>query len=419
MASIYFVGTYKPIICGIADYTRFITRESPAGKWGVLSFDPEKYDAAPISAQGVATGPVWCGIPNRYEFSASVILEGLKALDAENEDAVLWFQHETAIWADNQKFVAMLKHLDMPKVVTFHTLHFQSPETPSGLRKHQYDLLQALLPHVEAITVFSHGVYCAVTSAFPEHRQKVYIIKHGIHSYPDVSCLSRKEAREELNDFLLYESGIDRAAKEALYEQRIFSGSDTAVIGQTGFLCPLKHSESLYLVRDELQKIIPHRRIAAVRIGSPREESHKIYAEQLREGQDGRDRFLLETWLPDDMLPLAQRAFDVNFYWPDECTQSGVMAHALGAGAIIAGRDLEGVGEALKDAGELADKDMGHLLLKIRDIMLNPELGEGVEEMALEYAAEFSWGNQARRHYELAEHILHPMPLSVSCHTHL
>ena len=42
MASIYFIGTYKPIICGIADYTNFITRECPAESWGVLSFDLEK-----------------------------------------------------------------------------------------------------------------------------------------------------------------------------------------------------------------------------------------------------------------------------------------------------------------------------------------------------------------------------------------
>ena len=29
-----------------------------------------------------------------------------------------------------------------------------------------------------------------------------------------------------------------------------------------------------------------------------------------------------------------------------------------------------------------------------------------LEETALKHAAEFSWENQARRHYELAEHIL-------------
>jgi glycosyltransferase involved in cell wall biosynthesis len=108
---------------------------------------------------------------------------------------------------------------------------------------------------------------------------------------------------------------------------------------------------------------------------------------------------------------LVQRAFDINFYWPSDCTQSGVLAHALGAGAIVAGRDLEGVGETLKEAGEIVDTDLGHLVLKIQKIIFNPELAAGIEERVQNYAAEFSWENQVRRHYELAEHILCPSPV--------
>lgn len=414
MASIYFVGTHKPIMCGIADYTSFITREIPIGRWGGLSFDVEKYGAPLIIDDEVATGRVWYGIPGRHECSASVILQGLKELGAKKEDTVLWFQHEFGIWPGNMKFVAMLKNLNIPKVVTFHTLHFQSTETSTGLCREQYDLLQILLPYVEAITVFSRGVYHAVTSAFPEYREKVYIVKHGVHSYPEISRLSRKEAKEKLNDFLLYESSLHRETKEALHKQRIFLDPATVVVGQTGFLGPSKNSELFCLVRDHLQKLIPHKRIVAVCIGSPRDESQKIYAEQLRKKQIGSDKFLLEVWLPQRILPLAQRAFDVNFYWPDDCTQSGILAHVLGAGAIVAVRDLEGVGETLKEAGGLVDTDLRQLVLKIGNLILNPELGEWLEEAALKYAAEFSWERQARRHNELAEHILPPVPIRLA-----
>ena len=413
MVSIYFVAPYKPIMCGIADYTSFITRESPVGRWGVLSFDVDKYGAPLVSSDEVAMERVWYGIPGRDEFSAPVILQGLKTLGAKSEDAVLWFQHEFGIWPDSQKFVAMLKDLDMPKVVTLHTLHFQSPETSSGLCRDQYDLLLTLLPNVDAITVFGHGVYWAVISAFPEYCTKIYIMRHGIHLYPEISCLSRQEAKEKLSDFLLYESDLDRETKEALHKQRIFLAPETVIVGETGFLRPQKQSELLYLVRDSLQKTVPHQRIAAVRIGSLRDVSYAIYTEQLRREHNGRDKFLLETWLPSDMLPLAQRAFDVNFFWPGECTQSGILAHALGAGAVIAGRDLEGVGETLKEAGELADIDLGQLIVKIGNLILNPELRERIEAGALSYAAEFSWENQAWRHYELAEPIVHTMPLWV------
>ena len=404
--SIYFVGPYRPIMCGIADYTSFITDRSPAGKWGVLSFDLDKYGVPLIPKYKVKAGPYWYGIPDRDNFAAPVIQQGLNRLGAEIENSVLWFQHEFGIWPDNLQFIAMLKNLDIPKVVTFHTLHFQSQETRTGLRQNQYRLLEKLLPHIDAITVFSRGVYDAVTSAYPEYCQKVYIITHGVHSYPDISQLSPKETREKLNDFLLYESDLDLKTKQLLHKQHIFLDPNTVIVGQTGFLSPAKGSELLYPLADNLQKAIPKKRIAAIRIGKSRDEVQDIYAQKLRYLDNGRDRLFLETWLPQNILPLAQRAFDINFYWPSECTQSGVLAHALGAGAIIAGRDLEGVGETLKEAGELADKDLRRLTYKIQELILNPELREIIEERVLDYAAEFSWQNQARRHYELAENIL-------------
>jgi len=397
-------------MCGIADYTGYITGKSPPKKWGVISFELKGYREPLIKNSGMAAGQVWYGIPSHTQFSASAILKGIEQLGGGGGNPVLWFQHEFGIWRDSQKFVTMLKDLHLPKIVTFHTLHFQSTKTPSGLRKREYELLQALLPHVDAITVFSHGVRRAITLAFPEYRKKVHIIKHGIHSYPEISRLNRKEAKEKFNDFLLYESELDQATKEALYKQRTFLDSNTVVIGQTGFLSPAKGSELLYTVGDSLQKAVPNKRIAAVRIGSPRDKSQEMYAERLQRAQNGKSNFLLKVWLPQSILPLVQRAFDINFYWPSDCTQSGVLAHALGAGAIVAGRDLEGVGETLKEAGEIVDTDLGHLVLKIQKIIFNPELAAGIEERVQSYAAEFSWENQVRRHYELAEHILarHP-----------
>jgi len=263
---------------------------------------------------------------------------------------------------------------------------------------------------VDAITVFSQGVHTAVTTAFPMYRHKVRIIRHGVQSYPAVSSLSRQEAKNALHAFLLYESELDREVKEALLQQRVFLDPETVILGQTGFLHPIKGSEYLYPARDELQKLIPDRRIVAVRIGIPRREVDIGHASELRVKQNGKDRFLLETWLPQRLLPLAQRAFDINYYWPHECSQSGVLAHALGAGAIIAGRDLEGVGETLKDAGAMTDSDREHLLLKIRDHVLNPLLQHQVEQRALTYARKFAWENQTRLHFQLAQEVLSPVP---------
>ena len=110
MKSIYFVGTYKPIMCGIADYTSFITRVSPISKWGVLSFNLEKYGAPLAAYGGIASDRVWYGIPSCHEYSASVILEGVNTFGAQKEDSILWLQHEFGIWPGNIRFVAMLKN---------------------------------------------------------------------------------------------------------------------------------------------------------------------------------------------------------------------------------------------------------------------------------------------------------------------
>jgi len=258
-ATLYFIGSYKPIVCGIGDYTEFLTRNSPGGRWGVLSFNLSKYGGRLVGNCIPQKGSVWYGILDRHSYNSAVIQQGLDILDADKRDSVVWFQHEFGIWLDDQAFVTMLRGLDLPKIVTFHTLHFQSTETLTGLVKYEYNLLQALLPHVDAITVFSRGVYGAVTTAFPRYQHKVHIIRHGVHSYPSVSSLDRQEAKEALNAFLLYESELDRETKEALHRQRVFLDSETIILGQTGFLHPIKGSEHLYRSRDELQKLIPEK----------------------------------------------------------------------------------------------------------------------------------------------------------------
>ncbi|MBI4283270.1 MAG: hypothetical protein HY663_02230 [Chloroflexi bacterium] len=414
-ASIYFVGPYKPIMCGIADYTSFITDKCQPGRWGMLSFDLKRYGAPLTSEVERKPDCLWYGIPDRDSYNELAVIKGLNQLGADKRQAVLWFQHEFGIWHDDTRFLTMLKNLAIPKIVTLHSLHFQSSETSYGLREGQYRFLKLLLQYTDAITVFSKGVYDAVTTAFPEHREKVYVIQHGIHSYPEISRLSRKEAKEKLHDYLLHESHIDHKTKKILHQQRILLDPETTVIGQTGFLSSAKGSELLYEVRNNLQMAIPHRRIAAIRIGNARDNIQKEYADKLRRQIDGKPNFLIETWLPQSMLPVAQRAFDINFYWPVECTQSGILAHALGAGAIIAGRDLEGVGETLKTAFEPVDADLPRLQTKMKELILKPLLAEMIEEKALNYAAEFSWRNQSRRHFDLADSVLQkvcaPLPV--------
>jgi len=410
MASIYFVGPYKPIMCGIADYTSFITRKSPVERWGVLSFDLERYGVPLTTDHELATDHVWYGIPDRRSYSASMIQAGISELVAKDEDSVLWFQHEFGIWPDNAKFVDMLRDLDQIKVVSLHTLHFQSSETTYGLRKNEYSFLRLLLPHTNAITVFSDGVYQAVTQAFPEHRDKVHVLRHGIHLNPTVARMSRAEAKVRIQEYLVYESGLDQVYKDSLKQQRVFLDADTFVIGTTGFITASKGTELLYRAQELLQQMLPRRKIVAVYAGALREADSSIdskYAAELKTSHNSSGQFFLETYLPEDILPILLRALDIYFYWPSDCTQSGILAHALGAGATIACRNMEGVGETVKMAGGKAFMDFEQAITGLKELILNPELRNEMSHRAVMYAEEFSWRNQALEHFELAEQLCH------------
>jgi glycosyltransferase involved in cell wall biosynthesis len=386
----------------------------------VLSFDLEKYGVSLTADRELATSRVWHGLPDRRSFSAPIIQDGLNELIAKNEDSVLWFQHEFGIWPDNAKFVDMLRDLDQIKVVSLHTLHFQSSETTCGLRKQEYSFLHLLLPHTDAITVFSDGVYQTVTRAFPEHRDKVHVLRHGIHLYPIIARMSRAEAKVRIHKYLVYESGLDQAYKDSLKQQRVFLDADTIVMGAAGFITASKGTELLYRAQDLLQQMLPRRRIVAVRAGFLREADSSVdskFAVGLRTRHNSTGQFFLETYLPEDVLPILLRALDIlpillraldiYFYWPSDCTQSGILAHALGAGATIACRDTEGVGETVKMSGGLACVDFEQAIASLKELVLNPELRNEISERAVRYAEEFSWRNQALKHFELAERLWH------------
>ena len=117
MATICFVGPYRPIMCGIAEYTNFVARELPAVAWKALSFDLQKYGVPLTSEDGVPPDQVWYGMPGRHEVCCANLITGIGELNIPHESTVLWFQHETAIWPDTRKFVAMLRAIDMPKLV--------------------------------------------------------------------------------------------------------------------------------------------------------------------------------------------------------------------------------------------------------------------------------------------------------------
>jgi len=414
MVSIYFVSTYKPILCGIADYLKFLLSGVPKEKWKIISFDLKKFqDSLGCLTCEKKESPkqAWYGITNRRAPSLNEILEGIKSFSKRDEKYLLWFQHTFGIWKNLRGFARLLRELNglkIKKIVSFHTIHFQSGQTPWGMEKREYNLLKYIFPWVDAVTVFSRGAYLAIKKAFPQYIYKTHIVRHGIHYFPKVVKISKAEARRKIYRFLIEKSNLEEEKKTELKKENIFLDPKVLIIGNAGFITPTKNTEKLFLMRSLLQGVIPQKKVIALYIGTPREKSKKElnYSQKLKKMHNGKNIFFLETWLPEEFLPLFQKALDMNFYWPRKCTQSGILAHILGTGSLIAGRDMEGSGEILKEAGQITDKDFEKLILKIKKIISNLSLLKEIEKKTLKYAKKYSWGNQALRHYELAERII-------------
>jgi len=414
MTPIYFISTYKPILCGIADYLKFLLKEIPKEKWKVISFDLKSFqDSLGRLTHEKKESPkqVWYGITNRRAPSTSEILKGIKKFNKKKENFVFWIQHTFGIWKDLRGFSRLLRELSkfkIKKIISFHTIHFQSQQTPFGMEKKEYNLLKKVLPWVEAITVFSKGSARVVKKAFPAFKNKVHILQHGIPSYPEIIKMPKKEAKRRIYKFLIEKTDLPRERISELKKENIFLDPNALLIGSSGFISPNKNTEKLFLMRDFLQNIIPEKKIVAIYVGIRREGSKKEinYSQKLHRFHNGRNKYFLETWLPQEMLPIFQRALDINFYWPKKCTQSGILSHILGTGVIIAGRDMEGSGEMLRESGQIAEKNFESLILKTKKIILNPFLLRKIERKAIKYAKKYSWENQALRHYKLAEKII-------------
>ena len=135
----------------------------------------------------------------------------------------------------------------------------------------------------------------------------------------------------------------------------------------------------------------------------PDDPRNRSVVAELAADADGERCFFVRTLPPDAVFRAALRAMDLNVYWPQSPTQSGRLAEALGAGAAVAGRNVEGLGETLRDVGAPACESFGELVASACDLLRDPTRAEALRARGLAYALRHSSERQAGRHLDLAE----------------
>lgn len=388
---IHFISTFPPIICGIGNYTKCLTSEMPEDTWHVISPQISEFACSGGSCE------------NHVSYTISLTDPHLPSdLDGD----LLWFQHSFGMWGSpSNPFYKLIREAKERKnkiVATLQALHFQSNETPYGVDAREYDLLKEVLPFIDALPVFSDGTRQAVIKAFPEYKNKVTVLRHGIQVYPEIS---QNQARKRFLDFLANQANIPNTQKEEIRSlYGVLFSDKTILVGNFGFITHDRDPISVFLLRERLQKKLPEYKIIAVYAGIIQKRVDKPPAEslpllkQLKSVHDGRYNLFFEEYIPDEILPFAFRALDFTVIWYAKATQSGRMAYAQGAGSLVVGRDIEGVGEALGLSGLPAAVTLDELSEKIKRLILETDLKEKLWGKSDDYASRFSFAAQAQKH---------------------
>ena len=406
-AHIVFASTYPPVVCGIGNYLSYLVGAMQWGASSLVAFDPERYGGRVVSGQAVDPHvPVRFALARPATDPAELVEAVADVTPLPLDRTVLWFQHAPDIWPQLPALLQALRHFPVRKVASLHTVHFQSPQTPSGLRSSEQQMLRDLLPWLDRITVFTPSARQAVRRAFPEYGDKVTLLRHGVHGPEPIA---RDEARRRLAQHLGRVSDAVHPCGGASSLLRALDDPDAVVLGSLGFLQWDKGFEAVYDLRDALQARLPERRVVGLVMGLVRDRADRRNGQllaRLAARADGDGRFLVTTLTPDAVFQAGLRALDLNLYWPDSPTQSGRVAHALGVGASLIGRDVEGLGEALRDVGAPVCTGFDELVQCALDLLRSPARVQSLRVRYLEYAEQYAWKRQAQCHLEIARAML-------------
>lgn len=397
---ITFISTFPPMICGIGTYTKYLSDHIHPDLWRVVSFRLNEF-----SSSGEVLSPdVRKHVDYYFSFPNP-------SLPPYCEHGLLWFQHAFGMWGNSgDHFLTLLeegRRRANSIVVSCHTIHFESKDTSFGMHPKEVELLKQTLPLVDALTVFTDGARRAVVRAFPEHREKIVVLRHGVHMYPNVPM---REARKEFLSYLINRAQIPFFQKRELMAiEKDFYSKQTILLGNYGFITSDKDPLQLYKLGRQVQEELPQHRVITIFAGiiqrrkDKRINSYTAILEKLKSIHDGRRNFFFELYIPEDIFPLAYGALDFAVFWCNNATQSGRMAHAQGTSTMVVGRDWEGVGETLKLAGLPAAKNFGDLAKSIADIAAEPGLRQEIHRQGQKYTQKFSFYSQAQKHLMLAE----------------
>ncbi|MCA9281155.1 MAG: glycosyltransferase [Phycisphaeraceae bacterium] len=360
--SVAFLSTYPPTQCGIATFTRDLSR-------AIVGADPD-ISRTIVAMDKPNESLVYPDYTER-RIRRGVKMDYIRAAESVSysDVGVVSVQHEYGIFggADGALVLDFLAHLDKPSIATLHTV-LREPS------KGQREVVVKMSDRCAKLVVMSHLACDLLDRHYKVPRERVQVIPHGI---PDLPFDDPEE------------------------HKRLFGMSGRRMALTFGLLSPGKGIETVITALPRVVERYPDLRYFVVGATHP-----EIRARSGEEYRNALERLAQDLGVSDhivfrnkfvDLPELCQylQAADVYItpYLNEAQITSGTLAYAMGSGAAVLSTPYWHAQELLADGrGRLFHfKDDEALARQMIDLFDHPDELNAMRRKAYDYSRAMTW----------------------------
>jgi glycosyltransferase involved in cell wall biosynthesis len=357
-----FIGTYPPVKCGIATFTKDLTTAINLLNPNSLS------EIIAVTPRGENPNYPW-EVSHRIEYDKKEdYIKAAQYINRERFDSVC-IQHEYGIFggSDGEYILNFAKHLEIPLTITLHTVL----ETPSPNQK---KILKELSEIAKVMVVMSQTPKDRLIKLHQVEPGKIVVIPHGI---PDLPFSSTE----------IWKSLFDVEGK--------------FVIGSFGLLSPNKGYENLIKALPAVMK--KHPEVICLLAGETHPREKEKFGEKYREDLIEQTEkfgikekvFFLNEYLSLQELTSVIQAMDIYVapYTNPQQISSGALAYAIGCGRACVATPFAYAKEHLSDKrGILVPFNNSEKLSEALNFLIeNPEEREKMAHSSYLLGRKMTW----------------------------
>lgn len=373
--SVAMVSTYPPRECGIATFTRDLSRALRGA--GLRTWVVAMNEEAAAYAYGSEVR-IQIHEDNREEYRAAA--EALNCSDAQ----VVSLQHEFGLFGGEwgELVLELVDSLDRPLVVTLHTV---LPSPPSRARRVVRDLCR----RAAQVVVMSPSAVDLLESRYGVPRGRVHVIGHGV---PAVKPVPRKEAKRRL--------GLDGHLVVSTFGL-VSPGKGIEDVLEALPMVVQRHPRVVYLVLGETHPNVRRRE---------GERYRNMLLDRVRDLRLSRHVRFENRYLRDEEIIEYLQATDVYvtpYRNPDQIV-SGTLSWALAAGCAVVSTPYRYAADVLSDGrGVLVPfRDPQALGRALDELLADPVRRSLMGERAYAWSLPMRWPRVAARYAALFEQIV-------------